>query len=321
MEEQTFDPEKKCLDVAEKIISCLSDTSIIERFKSIKSNIFSNYQNSPNQNIQIHLKQLSYENVELLNKLNELKRRYDQDNQINLSEYALSVINDHINTTSPKLYNKPESLDSACSVLFDVLEAKSEANTMVRAKLNDENRVLRDKISKAEAVANEELKEYRKRRLDHDNQTRQRQKQISSQISQLRAKIQQQSSRYDDLIEENNEIDNAMKEKKCIAKSLMTKLQDAEKRKVVAEKRLKDLQYNLEKSLTQIKAKEREIEAKRATQRFGIDEANENELEIIRELEKSISELYQENQTISLELKKRKLMASSALDLTEVSKI
>ena len=319
--EEAFDPEKKCLDIAEKIISCLSDTSIIERFKSIKNNIFSNYQNSPSQNIQIHLKQLSYENVELSNKLNELRKRFDTNNQINLNDYALSVLNDHINTTSPKLHNKPESLDSACSILFDVLEAKSEANTMVRAKLNDENRALRDKISKAEAIANEELKECRKRILEHDNQTRQKQKQISTQISQLRAKIQQQSSRYDDLIEENNEIDSSMKEKKCIAKSLMTKLQDAEKRKAVAEKRLKDLQYNLERSLTQIKAKEREIESKRATQRFGIDEANENELEIIRELEKDISELYQENQTISLELKRRKLMATSALDITEVSKI
>lgn len=319
--EEAFDPEKKCLDVAEKIISCLSDNSIIERFISIKNNIFSNYQTQPVQNIKNHLKQLSYENVELSNKLNELKRRYDLNNQINLNDYALSILNDHINTTSPKIYNKPESLDSACSVLLDVLEAKSEANTMVRTKLNDENRALRDKISKAEAIANEELKECRKRILEHDNQTRQKQKQISAQISQLRAKIQQQSSRYDDLVEENNEIDSAMKEKKCIAKSLMTKLQDAEKRKIVAEKRLKDLQYNLEKSITQIKAKEREIESRRATQRFGIDEANENELEIIRELEKDISELYQENQTISLELKRRKLMATSALDITEVSKI
>lgn len=319
--EESFDPEKKCLDVAEKIISCLSDTSIIERFKSIKKNIFSNFENQSTQNIQNHLKQLSYQNVELLNKLNDLKNKCDQFKQLQLNDYALNVINDHINETSPKLHNKPESLDSACSILLDVLEAKSEASTMVRAKLNDENRILRDKISKAEALTNEELKESRRRRLEHDNQTRQKQKQIQQQISQLRAKIQQQSSRYDDLIEENNEIDSSMKEKKCIAKSLMTKLQDAENRRNVAEKRLKDLQYSLERCITQTKAKEREVESKRATQRFGIDEANENELEIIRELEKDIAELYQENQSISLELKKRKLMASSALDLTEVSKI
>ena len=93
------------------------------------------------------------------------------------------------------------------------------------------------------------------------------------------------------------------------------------KRKEVAERRLKDLRYSLERSVAQTKAKEREIESKRATQRFGINEANEDELEIIRELEKDIAELFQENQTVSLELKKRKLMSNSALDLTEVSRI
>ena len=191
--EESFDPEKKCLDVAEKIISCLSDASIIERFKSIKNNIFSNYQNQPVQNIQTHLKQLSYENVELLNKLNELKNKCEINKQISLNDYALNILNDHINTTSPKLHTKSESLDSACSVLLDVLDAKSEASTLIRAKLNEENRILREKISKAEAVTNEELKESRKRRLEHDNITIQKQKQISAQISQLIAKIQKQN--------------------------------------------------------------------------------------------------------------------------------
>ena len=170
---------------------------------------------------------------------------------------------------------------------------------------------MRNKIPRAEAVANEEIKESNQRRLETSNLAKKRQDLFNTEISKIRTKVQQQHSRYDDLIEENNDIDASMREKSDEAKVLTAKLQEAEQRKTVAEKRLKSLVFNFEKIENQTKAKEREIESKRATQRFGIRDITETDLAIIRPLEQEISELYQENQVLSLEIKKRKLLNTS----------
>ena len=170
---------------------------------------------------------------------------------------------------------------------------------------------MRDKIPRAEAVANEEIKESNQRRLEASNSATKRQDLFNTEISKIRTKVPQQHSRYDDLIEENNDIDASMREKSDEAKVLTAKLQEAEQRKAVAEKRLKSLVFNFEKIENQTKAKEREIESKRATQRFGISDITETDLAIIRQLEQEISELYQENQVLSLEIKKRKLLNTS----------
>ncbi|OHT15515.1 hypothetical protein TRFO_02836 [Tritrichomonas foetus] len=253
-----------------------------------------------------------------MKKLEDLKRGLNENNSLN--DFVLSSLNGHIKETSPNPRGPQSTIDNAISDLLDVLDARSRASSMIRQQLTDENSVLRDKISKAEAVANEEIKQSRQRRLDTDHKYRQKQKQISQQISQIRTKIEQQSNKFDDVIEENQEIENSMKEKKDIAESLMEKLQDAEQKKEIDQKRLDDLRYQLNRAETSVKAKEREIEAKRASQRFGIGDADESELEIIRQLENEISLLFQENQAMSLELKKRKLM-NGAFDFSEISKL
>ena len=314
--DESFEPEAKCLEVAEKIIACLNDGSIIGRFQNIKKNIFSKSNSNPD--INSHLKQLSYENIELTKKLNELKNQA-YSNQ-SLEEYTLDILNNHISTTSPKQYPHQTSIDDACSALIDVFEARTKANTLIRQQLTDENSVLRDNISKADAAANEELKEYRQRRLDNDHRFRKNQKDISNQIAQIRSSIEKKCAHYDDIIEENAEIEKEMADKGNIAKELMEKLHEAEVRHDTAQQRMNDLKYGLDKIENQVKSKIREIEAYRASQKFGIDNATENELEIICQLEEQISELYQENQSLSLELKKRKLM-NTTIETTEISKI
>ena len=288
--DDTFNPEKRCLEVAEKIIACLNDGAIIERFQSIKKNIFANYGNQNSSNIQSHLKKVSYENIELSNRLSELQQKAIERSQQDLNSYSISVLNDYINLVSPKPYNRVDSIETASSLLIDILEAKTEANSLIRTKLNDENISLRDKISRAEAVANEEIKESNKRRLETSNSAKTRQDLLNTEISKIRTKVQQQHSRYDDSIEENNDIDASMREKSDEAKALTAKLQETEQRKAVAEKRFKSLLFNFEKIENQTKAKEREIESKRATQRFGINDITETDLAIIRQLEQKISE-------------------------------
>lgn len=288
--DDTFNPEKRCLEVAEKIIACLNDGAIIERFQSIKKNIFANYGNQNSSNIQSHLKKVSYENIELSNRLSELQQKAIERSQQDLNSYSISVLNDYINLVSPKPYNRVDSIETASSLLVDILDAKTEANSLIRTKLNDENISLRDKISRAEAVANEEIKESNKRRLETSNSAKKRQDLLNTEMSKIRTKVQQQHSRYDDLIEANNDIDASMREKSDEPKVLTAKLQETEQRKAVAEKRLKSLLFNFEKIENQTKAKEREIESKRATQRFGINDITETDLAIIRQLEQEISE-------------------------------
>ena len=316
MDDDGFDPEAKCLEVAERIIGCLNDGQILKRFQGIKRHIFDSNRQIPD--IQGHLKAVVLENRELSRRLEELKE--DRRTNRRLDEYALSIINQRIKETSPNPQSPQETIDAAVDNLLAVIDAREKASTIKRQQLTDENAVLRDKISKTEAVCNEEIKESRQRRLENDHKSRQRQKVIQQQISQLRTKIEQQSNKFDDVAEENQEIKNSMQEKKIVAEKLMEKLQDAEKKKEIDQKRLNDLRYQLERAETQVKAKEREIDAKRATQRFGIGDVSEAELEVIRSLETEISALYQENQAISLELKRRRLI-NTGFSTTEISKL
>ena len=149
--------------------------------------------------------------------------------------------------------------------------------------------------------------------LENDHKSRQNQKQMQTQIAKIRAKVEQQSIKLDDLVEENQEIEKSMEEKKNIAESLLNKLQEAERRHAIDQKQLENLHFQLERAENLVKAKEREIQSKRATQRFGIGDANESDLETIRSLEDEISSLYQQNQELSLELKKKKLLPGGIL--------
>lgn len=307
--DDSFDPESKCLEVAEKIIGCLNEGAILKRFQEIKRNIIAQSQSMPD--IQSHLKAVVLENREISKKLEELKSKIDSNT--NLSDYSLSILNDYIAKTCPNPRPPETSIDEAISDLMDILDAREKASSVKRKQFTDENAALRDKISKIEAVTNEEIKRLRQRMLENDHKSRQNQKQLQTQISRIRAKVEQQSIKLDDLIEENQEIEKSMHEKKNIAESLMTKLQEAERRHGIDQKQLENLHFQLQRAENLVKAKEREIQAKRATQRFGIGDANEADLETIRNLEEEIASLYQENQELSLELKKKKLMPGGIL--------
>ena len=115
------------------------------------------------------MKKVSYENIELSNRLSELQQKAIERSQQDLNSYSISVLNDYINLVSPKPNNRANSIETASTLLIDILDAKTEANSLIRTKLNDENIRLRDKISRAEAVANEEIKESNKRRLETSN--------------------------------------------------------------------------------------------------------------------------------------------------------
>lgn len=302
--DDSFDPESKCLEVAEKIIGCLNEGEILKRFQEIKRNIIAQSQSIPD--IQSHLKAVVLENREISKKLEELKSKIESNS--NLSDYCLSVLNEFISTTCPNPRPPDTNIDEAISNLLDILDAREKASSLKRKQFTDENASLRDKISKIEAVTNEEIKRLRQRMLENDHRSRQNQKQMQSQIAKIRAKVEQQSIKLDDLIEENQEIEKSMEEKKNIAESLLSRLQEAERKHEIDQKQLENLHFQLERAENLVKAKEREIQAKRATQRFGIGDANEADLETIRSLEDEISSLYQENQELSLELKKKKLL-------------
>ena len=108
--DDTFNAEKWCLEVAKKIIACLNDGAIIERFQSIKKNIFANSGNQNSSNIQSHLKKVSYENIELSNRLSELQQKAIERSQQDLNSYNIRVLHVYINLVSPKPNNRANSI-------------------------------------------------------------------------------------------------------------------------------------------------------------------------------------------------------------------
>lgn len=314
--DDSFDPETKCLELAEKIIGCLNDGAILERFQEIKRNIFS--QSQPNRDVESHLKAMVLENRELTKKLEDLKAR--NESQMTLTEYSLSVLNDHIQKTAPNPQSQITNIDDATAYLLDIIDAREKASTLKRQQFTDENAQLRDKISKTEAVGNEEIKQYRQRRLENDHIRKQTQKQLKLKISKIRSKVEQLSIKLDDINEENSNIEQSMQEKSSTAEKLSSQLKNAEARKESELKEIDRLRDQLQKYQNLVRTKDREVNTKRATQRFGIGETDEADLETIRQLEEEISLLYQHNQGLSIELKKKKL-ASAFIDFSDSSRI
>ena len=310
------DPEQKCLEVAEKIIACLNDGEILKRYLAIKQKIYQT--NSPSPQLSPHLKRVALENRELANEVDRLRRTISEARE--LEPWVLANLVALQTKVLPEFQPSNGSIDEACEALQKVVDAKTESNNIIRQKMTDDNGILRDKISTMTAAANDELKQSRQRLLDADHKFRMSQKEIVNQIAQVNEAVEEKERKTTDCDEENASIEEAIEEKETVAKSLMVRIKDAERRSAVAEKRATDLKRQADRYRRQVEAIERDIEGQRAAQRFGVADVDEHELARLREVEDEVAQLIKETEKLSLNLKKRKLMSGN-MSVTELSSI
>ena len=310
------DPEQKCLEVAEKIIACLNDGEILKRYLAIKQKIYQT--NSASPQLSPHLKRVALENRELANEVERLRQSITDARE--LEPWILANLAALQTKVLPEFQPSSSSIDEACEALQKVVDAKTESNNIIRQKMTDDNGILRDKISTMTAAANDELKQSRQRILDADHKFRVSQKELMKQIAQINESVEEQERKASDCDEENAGIEEAIEEKETVAKSLMVRIKDAERRSSVAEKRATDLKRQADRYRRQVEAIERDIEGQRAVQRFGVADVDEEELARLREVEEEVAQLIKENEKLSLNLKKKKLMSGN-VSVTELSSI
>jgi chromosome segregation ATPase len=308
------DPTAKCLDVAEKVIGCLNDGEILRRYLTIKKRI---YESRPAQ-LSPHLKRIALEKRELTNQLEGLRKSFA--NAATLESWILAQLEFMQKKVLPDSAFQRDSVDSACASLLQVVEAKAESNNVIRQRLTDENTTLRDRISSLKAATNEELQLSRKRLLDLDHKFRGKRQRIQATLTQCQSDIEKQVADHTEVEEESKQITASMDAKQIVAKELMTKLSDLEKKKALEDLRLRDLKRQCDRLRSENEAKEREIESQRAAQRFGVADADDRELVDLRTLEAEVAKLIQDNERLSLEVKKKRLVAGS-LEVTEISSI
>ena len=310
------DAEQKCLEVAEKIVACLNDGEILKRYLAIKQKIYQT--NSPSPQLSPHLKKVALDNRELKNELETLRRNIRDTTE--LEPYILSNLAHLQLKVLPEFQPNANSIAEACDALQKVVDAKTESNNIIRQKMTDDNAVLRDKISTMTVAANEELKQSRQRLLDADHKFRMKQRELQAQIEQIAQQIETEERKRTYYEEESAGIESSMEEKETVAKALMAQLKEAEKRSDVAEKRTNDLKRQAERYRRQLENIERDIDGQRATQRFGVADVDDEELSELRDIEAEVARLIKENERLSLDLKKKRLITSN-VDLTELSAI
>jgi chromosome segregation ATPase len=304
----------KCLDVAEKVIGCLNDGASLRRYLAIKKRI----SESRAPQLSPHLKRIALEKRELTNQLESLRKLFAD--ATTLESWVLVQLEFLQKKVLHESAFQGDSIDGACESLFQVIEAKSESNTVIRQRLTDENTTVRDRISSLRSMTDEELQLSQKRVLELNHTFRGKQQRLQATVAQCRSDIEKQIIDDTEVEEGNSQIIAEMDEKQIIAKELMTKLSELEKKKTIEDLRLRDLKRQFDRLRSENEAKEREIENQRAAQRFGVADSDDRELVELRRLEVEVAQLIQDNERMSLEIKKKRFVAGS-LEFTEITSI
>jgi hypothetical protein len=302
----------KCLNVAEKIINCLNDDDILQRYLALKKRIS---ESRPRQ-LSPHLKRVALEKRELTHQLELL--RTSRAPATNLEKWLLSEISVLHRKVLPDSEVPAASFESACESLLRVVEAKAESNGIIRQRLTDENAGLRDKISSLKAMMKEELRLSRQRILDTDFRFRTAQKEIEQKIEECHGEVARWGDDRDGVVAENTGIVRSISEAGRSLKEFRLKLKDVAVRKGVADLRLNNLKRQSERLQTENSAKGREIESRRASQRFGITDISKRDLADLQRLEEEVAARVRESEKLALDLRKKRLVAAK-VDVTEVS--
>jgi hypothetical protein len=306
------DAATRCLDVAEKIIGCLNDGEILRRYLAIKKRIYK----SRRPQLSPHLKGVALEKRDLTHQLELLRT----------SRASATSLESRLSSELSILHRKvlPDSdvpaapFESACESLLRVVEAKTESNNIIRQRLTDESAGLRDKISSLNAMVNDELKLSRQRILDADCRFRPTRTKIQQSVEACRGVVGRRAKERDRAAAEKARIARSISEARGVLREFWPKLKDAGVRKGVAELRLMDLRRRGEGLRAENDAKGREIESRRASQRFGVTDISDRDVAELRRLEGEVARLVQESENLALDIRKKRLVAAN-VDATEAS--
>lgn len=312
-------PQSECLKVAEKILFCLNDTSIQERYLSIKNQIF--LRNPQGPELIKHLRKLAIANRNYQNQLEEVKSMAEtSDDLTNWMTSQLYALQLKILPVSKTKWPKAIVLEDAYKGIIEVLEAKHKSNEIKRQRLTDENTTYTDKISTLNLAANDDIKKAHKRILENDHRFRQYKKQVEEKLEEIRQEIKELQVKLDDTIDENQHISDSIATKESAGQQLELSFAHLEKKLNSSKKRYKGLKNQVELLQAEIDSRTRDIEAQRAIQRFGIKGADPDELDHLKQIEEQVAMYIETNQQLSLELKKKRLSTNN-YEVTEVSKL
>lgn len=314
--EEDQSPETACLNVAEKIIDCLSDKTIHERYSTLKEKIMNNQVNR-GTGLKIHIQKLALENRNYKAQLSHLQSMTQPQDDLNnwimsqLYELQTKIIPDSRSMHS-------DILEDSLITLLKVVDSKVESFDRIRNALNEENSKYFDMISTKMVSFDDETRNINRRLSIKQDQFKQYKTKVEEVLEKLNNEYNELETKYNIILDKNIQLTEEISNIESNSQKQENQLDHIEDKLKSSKKRHKGLKYQLDQIQSDCDSKNREIEAQRAKQRFGIKDATPEELDYLKQLEEKVAKLINENEQYVFELK-RKRMTMEPLERTEVS--
>lgn len=309
-------PEAACLNVAEKIIDCLSDKTIHERYLSLKEKIMNNHVNR-GTGLKTHIQKLAIENRNYKKQLSHFQSMNQPQGDLNnwimsqLYELQTKIIPDSRSMHS-------DILEDSLITLQKVVDSKVESFDRIRNALNEENSKYFDMISTKVVSFDDEARNINRKLSLKQDQLKQYKTKVEEILEKLNNEYNELEAKYNKIIDKNNQLTEEISNIESNCQTQENQLDHIEDKLKSSKKRHKGLKYQLDQIQSDCDSKNREIETQRAKQRFGIKDATPEELDYLKQLEEKVAKLINENEQYAFELK-RKRMTMEPLERTEVS--
>lgn len=309
-------PEAACLNVAEKIIDCLSDKTIHERYLSLKEKIMNNHVNR-GTGLKTHIQKLAIENRNYKKQLSHFQSMNQPQGDLNnwimsqLYELQTKIIPDSRSMHS-------DILEDSLIALQKVVDSKVESFDRIRNALNEENSKYFDMISTKVVSFDDEARNINRKLSLKQDQLKQYKTKVEEVLEKLNNEYNELEAKYNKIIDKNNQLAEEISNIESNCQTQENQLDHIEDKLKSSKKRHKGLKYQLDQIQSDCDSKNREIETQRAKQRFGIKDATPEELDYLKQLEEKVAKLINENEQYAFELK-RKRMTMEPLERTEVS--
>jgi chromosome segregation ATPase len=321
------DPQLRCLALAEKIISALSDQELVDRYFKLRSQYFGNRSpispSSPTQTDEIptdrayaFYQSLAEENQRLKDEIAALSARKP--------DFSASPENETIAAQLRELQRKilpeqklPPRGDAVreLDVLRKVVDAKLDSLTFLRDNLRAHNQRLTNEYRDLERQSNLKISAAREREETERKAIEEEEEKLGLEYGAVQRELEEVADQLQTAKDENLRLRQKHSEVTSLLESIEAEYRNTEKHIDAMESESEALAEEIERLKLEVSKKTKELRNLQTLQKYGVDVAGDYEIsEEIQRLSQRAEVLRSENTQMAFELKRlEKRQQSGAL--------
>lgn len=310
------DPYQRCLNICEKIISSLSDKSIVTQYFATKEKI---QQRISNKNYsQITPKQIdtdrAYQSYQKFIEENRQLKEQLATLQSQKPDFSQSPDNMDIAKILRNLQNqilqqaKPAPISNAIVELDNlrmVVDAKLEALNYMRTQLKEKNTKLKRELEELTATLTNKLEAAKEKAQMDGLEIAAADRNLDSNIEEAEKKLEALKIQLENAKAENSRLMKQHSSSTALLDQMVRDTETTEQEIEQMENESESLFKEIEKLRNQLNVKEKELGSLRTLEKFGVDAGRSFDItDEIQRLKEKAATLRSENAQMSFELKR-----------------